>query len=382
MAINISKTQFENETSTLANVPNVGITINLVKLKEKNISLLFNEHFDNGKYSLVLYYPFEYKNSTYIKIVKDFTNTKHMLQKILNSIFLINAISLIFIVIYAIFVAKLLLSPINTLTKKLSKMNENFINPIDIKTIPEEFVPLGEGVNMLINRIQTFVKYQKELFIGTAHELKTPLAVIKLKNEVTLIKKREPEEYIEALKTTNESVNTMNNMVTNILNIGRQEGAQFEKPTEVNLIAVLKQQGLDFQLLAKDQNKKVEIYCNPSTYNAYLQVTLFKQIIQNFLQNALKFTDEGHKVILQSLLTSDGLEISVIDEGCGLQGDMDLFAPFQRQGQKSGAGLGLFLAKSAADTLNAKIDIKNREDAQGTIATLILNSTLTCLLPS
>jgi two-component system, OmpR family, sensor kinase len=382
MAMNITKTQFENEASTLANSSNIGITISLVHLKQKNISLLFNEEEIGDDHYLLLYYPFEYKKSSYIKIRKDFTATKHMLQRILNSIFLINAISLIFIVIYAIFVAKLLLTPITSLTKKLSKMNENFIKPIELNKLPEEFVPLGEGVNMLINRIQTFVKYQKELFIGTAHELKTPLAVIKLKNEVTLIKERPAREYIEALRTTNESVNAMNNMVTNILNIGRQEGAQFEKPSEVNVIDIIKQQGYDFQLLAEDQNKHVEISCNPSAYQAFIQVTLLKQIIQNFLQNALKFTEEGKKVTLQSLLTSHGLEISVIDEGCGLQGDMDLFAPFKRQGQKSGAGLGLFLAKSAADTLNAHIDIRNRTDAQGAIATLTLNSTLTCLLPS
>ena len=381
IALNITKSEFVDNQSFLDNNPNIGVSIELVHLKEKNISLLFNErHIDNNDY-LILYYPYDYKQSSYLKISRDFTTTKSMLKKILNSIFLINAISLIFTVIYAIFVAKLLLSPITSLANKLSAMNENFIKPINLKKVPIEFIPLGESINMLINRIQTFVKYQKELFIGTAHELKTPLAVIKLKNEVTLIKKREPEAYIEALKTTNESVNAMNKMVTDILNIGRQEGAQFEKPINVDVIKLLKTIGEDFQLIANDQNKTLELNFNPSAYAAFMQVTLLKQIVQNFLQNAIKFTPEGKKIILQSLLTADGLEISVIDEGCGLKGDMDLFAPFKRAGDQSGAGLGLFLAKSAADALSAKISIQNRKDGLGTVATLILNSTLTCLLP-
>lgn len=381
IALNITKSEFVNNQSFLDNNPNIGVNIELVHLKEKSLSPVFNEkRLENSDY-LILYYPFEHKESSFLKISRDFTTTKSMLKKILNSIFLINAISLIFTVIYAIFVAKLLLSPITSLTDKLSAMNENFIKPIDLKKIPIEFIPLGESINMLINRIQTFVKYQKELFIGTAHELKTPLAVIKLKNEVTLIKKREPEAYIEALKTTNESVNTMNTMVTDILNIGRQEGAQFEKPITIDVIEVLKSMGEDFKLIANDQNKILEMYCNPSAYTAFMQVTLLKQIIQNFLQNAIKFTPEGKKIVLQSLLTSDGLEITVTDEGCGLKGDMDLFAPFKRSGDQSGAGLGLFLAKSAADALAAKISINNRTDTQGTVATLILNSTLTCLLP-
>lgn len=381
IASNITKSEFVDNQSFLDKNPNIGVSIELVHLKQKNISLLFNEKNIKDNDYLILYYPYDYKKSTYLKIMRNFTTTKSMLKKILNSIFLINAISLIFTVIYAIFVAKLLLSPITSLTNKLSAMNENFIKPIDLKKVPIEFIPLGESINMLINRIQTFVKYQKELFIGTAHELKTPLAVIKLKNEVTLIKKREPEAYIEALKTTNLSVNAMNNMVTDILNIGRQEGAQFEKPINVDVIKFLKTMGEDFQLIANDQNKTLELNLNPSAYAAFIQVTLLKQIVQNFLQNAIKFTPEGKKIILQSLLTSDGLEISVIDEGCGLEGEMDLFAPFKRAGDQSGAGLGLFLAKSAADALGAKISINNRKDGLGTVATLILNSTLTCLLP-
>jgi len=54
----------------------------------------------------------------------------------------------------------------------------------------------------------------------------------------------------------------------------------------------------------------------------------------------------------------------------------------KRQGNKSGVGLGLFLAKSAADGLGAKIKLQNRDDEiDGTIASLILNSKLSCILP-
>lgn len=61
---------------------------------------------------------------------------------------------------------------------------------------------------------------------------------------------------------------------------------------------------------------------------------------------------------------------------------MDIFAPFKRQGDKSGVGLGLFLAKSAADALGAKIKIENRKDGiEGTRASLQLNSKLSCILP-
>jgi two-component system OmpR family sensor kinase len=241
---------------------------------------------------------------------------------------------------------------------------------------------LGATLNHLILRIQNFVKYQKELFIGTAHELKTPLAVIKLKNQVTLMKKRSAQEYIEALNITNKTVDEMNIIVSNILNIGRQEGVQLEKPVEVDVIAILRQKATDFELLAANEGKELKMSFEPNGFMAILQVGLLNQIIQNFLQNALKFTNENGSITLRSYQNSYGLLIEVIDEGCGIDESVDLFAPFKRQGNKQGVGLGLFLAKSASDALGAKIDIKNRTDGvNGTVASLNLNSKLSCILP-
>ena len=74
-------------------------------------------------------------------------------------------------------------------------MNENSLTQIETKTLPKEFISLANSINTLTNRIESYVKYQKELFIGAAHELKTPLAVMKLKSEITLRKKRDIEKY-------------------------------------------------------------------------------------------------------------------------------------------------------------------------------------------
>jgi len=304
------------------------------------------------------------------------------LDKILNYIFIINIAGFLLVVVYAIGLSKMLVVPIKTLSTKLSNMNEHLIQPIKTEELPEEFEPLGTTINHLISRIQNFVKYQKELFIGTAHELKTPLAVIKLKNQVTLIKKRTPEEYIDALKVTNKTIDEMNIIVSNILNIGRQEGAQLDKPTEVDVIKFLKQKADDFKLLAENEGKNLHMSFEPDGYMANLQIGLLNQIIQNFLQNALKFTPKEKSVTIKSSQNSMGLLIEVIDEGCGIDDSIDLFAPFKRQGNKSGVGLGLFLAKSAADGLGAKIKLQNRTDGiSGTVASLTLNSKLSCILP-
>ncbi|MBD3796585.1 MAG: HAMP domain-containing histidine kinase [Campylobacterales bacterium] len=332
--------------------------------------------------SLTLIYPFDTTNNVYLKITKDISATKKLLKKILNYIFIINIAGFLLVILYAVALSKMLATPIKKLSRDLANMNEHLMKPIKMDEIPLEFAPLAVTINHLIARIQNFVKYQKELFIGTAHELKTPLAVIKLKNQVTLIKKRTVEEYIEAIKTTNKTVDEMNVIVSNILNIGRQEGAQLDQPQEVDVIALLKQKANDFKLLAENEHKILEMHFTPDVFMATLQVGLLNQIVQNFLQNALKFTPQGKKVVLQSSQDDFGLLIEVIDEGCGIDESVDLFAPFKRQGNKSGVGLGLFLAKSAADALGAKIKLKNRADGfDGTCASLQLNSQLSCIIP-
>ena len=330
---------------------------------------------------LVLFYPFNIEDQSYIKITKDITPTKHLLKKILNATFIINAIGFLLVIVYAIIFSKMLISPIKGLNRRLSNMNEHMIRPIVVEELPDEFIPLGESINHLINRIQNFVKYQKELFIGAAHELKTPLAVMKLKNQVTTIKKRAPEEYVEAIKISNKSIDEMNAIVGSILNIGRQEGAQLETPIQADVIDILRRKANDFTLLAESEGKALEMEFQPNAFMCTLQESLLNQIIQNLLQNALKFTPQGKKVRLQSHMNDEGLLIEVIDEGCGIDDAVDLFAPFKRQGSKSGAGLGLFLAKSAADALGGELSLRNRDDDLGTVASLLLRSKLHCILP-
>ncbi|PHS56425.1 MAG: two-component sensor histidine kinase [Sulfurimonas sp.] len=360
----------------------LGLDVEVIYLNQSHIGMNMYETTKNHNTQLTLIYPFNFNDYSYLKITKDITATKILLDKILHYIFIINIAGFLLVIVYAIGLSKMLVSPVKTLSTKLSDMNEHLMHPIKIEELPEEFEPLGRTINHLIARIQNFVKYQKELFIGTAHELKTPLAIIKLKNQVTLIKKRSSDEYIYALKTTNKTVDEMNVIVSNILNIGRQEGAQLDKTQEVDIISILKQKADDFKLLASNEDKELIMNFNPDGFMAIIQIGLLSQIVQNFLQNALKFTPKEGIVNLISSQDDHGLLIQVIDEGCGIDESIDLFAPFKRQGNKSGVGLGLFLAKSAADALGAKITIKNRTDGiDGTVASLHLNSKLSCLLP-
>lgn len=312
-------------------------------------------------------------DSNYLVLEKETTLQSQIVEEIFIDIIIVNVTAILLVLFYALFLSRMLLIPIKILSHKLTNLDEKFLKEIDIKSLPDEFLPLGNSINRLISRIQTFVLYQKELFVGVAHELKTPLAVMKTKNEVTLLKPRDSEKYIEALKSNNEAINGMNAMIGSVLEIGRQEGAQFEEPVNTDVIAFLKKLGKNYEVLAKGEEKNLVLDLKPEILNLNIQTSLLTHIVQNFVQNAIKFSPKNSTITISSRLEKSKFIIEVTDEGVGIDESKDLFAPFKRYGNKGGAGLGLFLAKGAAQAIGAEISIKNREGANGAVASLVLN---------
>ena len=340
--------------------------------KQKIDFLNFNK---NDEYFLRLTYPLE--DGTFLQITKDITLERNFLYSIIfKNLFILAIPGFILMLLYSLIVSKSLLKPIMQINKKLSNMDENSLAPIDTKDLPDEFLTLANSINSLTNRIATYIKFKKELFVGIAHELKTPLAVMKLKNELMLKKPREKNEYEEALKLTVKQIDDMNIMITSILDIGRTEGAQFETPTEIDLVDYIRRKTNDYKMLSNQRGIDTIFTSNVSSLQTSIRVTLFNQILQNFVQNAIKFTPDNHKILINLKETKEKIIIKVIDEGSGIDESVDVFAPFKKIGTKNGVGLGLYLAKIASDALNAKISIRNRRDnIQGCVAKLTLSNT-------
>ena len=325
---NLSKVEKPFEYFTLNDSPTKAKLV-----KGKTVSPHFVTEKVGQKTHLTLFYP--YMEDISIALTKDTTHQSKLVDQILIDIIMVNATSILLIIFYVLFLSRMLLVPIKILSRKMTNLNERFLQTVSLDELPPEFKPLGKSLNRLIERIQTFVLYQKELFVGVAHELKTPLAVMKTKNEVTLIKPREGEKYIEALKNNNEAINQMNKMIGYILEIGRQEGAQFEEAVRIDIIEFLNQSANNFKILARGEGKDIATDFAPNRLEMTLQTTLLTHVIQNFVQNAIKFSPRGAVVTLRSRLSENEFTIEVVDEGCGIDESKDLFAPFKRFGDKS-----------------------------------------------
>ena len=350
------------------------INAEIIYLPDVNYSTTHVHQYKKGKeYFFELHFPYNFQQQAYLNISANITKQKHVQQQVYKSIIFVNLLTMGLVILYAYFLSGMLLSTLRILSEKLSKRNESMMEPLEVSELPKEFEQLAQSINTLMMRIQNFVKYKKELFIGAAHELKTPLAVMKTKTQVTLMKRKSTQKDLEdALKQNITSIDEMNKIVSSILEFGRAEGAQFETPVNINVIAFLRKKAEDFKILADAHGQQFEYELIPEQLTFCIQPVLLTQITQNFVQNALKFTPNDKKVLLKSYLCEGNLVIEVIDEGEGIDEKKDLFAPFIRSQTSSGTGLGLFLAKSASDAMGAIISIKNREDTQGTIAKVII----------
>lgn len=342
-------------------------TIKIVVLDEKITQEYYKKQTIKDDVYFSLFVP--YKGNKTLNITKNITKEMWFLENLFEGIILVNFFALILIQLFALAFSNILYKPIHNLSQTLEKVKEYDLETLNNNALPLEFQPLVYSINNLLQRIKNYLSSQKQLFIGIAHELKTPLAVMKTKCEVTLIKERQKEVYTDALKENISSINEMNAIIKMLLDLGRQESAQFEKSSMVDINKILKKIADNFMILSKKENKSFFVEIGEEEVLLTIKPTLLTQIVQNFLQNAFKFTPKGKSILLKSSVEDGKLNIIVMDEGCGIDSELnDIYAPFRRAGNKSGAGLGLFLAKNAANALGGNISLQNRSDKQGTIA--------------
>jgi len=193
---NVAKTIYNKNILNI----NSHLTPHLV-IVETNIKTNDNFYYEiqtTEKHDFLVFY---FKN---LIIKKDITFKNRVMNivTILVALFILGFLILIYI--YSVSFAYKTKEPILKLNRYIENINEKSLHQIPTKQLPKDLHLLAETINRLINRINNFISTQKELFIGASHELKTPLTVIKLKNQVLLLKERPIKDYIEQLYFVNK----------------------------------------------------------------------------------------------------------------------------------------------------------------------------------
>ena len=224
----------------------------------------------------------------------------------------------------------------------------------DDRGAENEIAHLGRTLNVLLDRVAGALRGEQRLTSELAHELRTPLSGIRGEAELTLMSSVGPDTR-ERLERVVSLVDQMSTTITTLLAIARGDVEQISTRTSVDDIIT--------SMLASTRTTETRIEIQRSgdasnglSVNATTEgvTRALSPLIENALQHA------ADHVTLSVRGSSRTVAITVSDDGPGLQDSGDpevLFAPGARDGNSSGAGLGLALARRVARTLGGDVTV-------------------------
>ena len=276
------------------------------------------------------------------------------------------------------FVVNNALIPIVELNKNIKKINEDNLNSnLSIKGANDEIKELTISFNKMIAKLENAFASQKRFNSSVAHELKTPLAVIKTNIDVLKSSNcKSLEEYDKTLAVVEKSILKMNLIIETLLDIIRQENAPLNEIVSID--EILEDIVDDLSIIANKKNIKLKL----TSYNIKNKIKgneiMLYRAFYNVIENSIKYNKINGSIDILCYQDLNTIEVKVIDTGSGIkEEDYDeIFKPFYRcEGinsySKNGVGLGLSLTQSVIKLHGGEIKVKSKLN-EGTEFTFIL----------
>lgn len=286
----------------------------------------------------------------------------------------------IYIIIFTIYYSKKISNELNRPIKMLMEASENISNQnLDFTISYDENNELGTlsnaFENMRINlkeSLQSQWKLEekrKENFSAIAHDLKTPLSIIKTYSESLLNKNLDDKtkKYLETIYRNNERAITL---IENINNVSSVESENFILKSEsVNLLEYINYKKDELTNLGRKEGILVEFNITDNRIILYgnYDILRINQVIDNLYSNALRYSDGD--IIIEVILKNNEMECSIENSSSKLSND-DLNNAFEKfyKGDKSRSfksghsGLGLYIAKEIVNNHKGDIQISNTDE--------------------
>lgn len=294
--------------------------------------------------------------------------TKQFSRQILG----VMALILFFSLILTYYVTGRVLRPLTELTQSIQDINqENLHERVVLPKATGEVRQLTQSFNGMLGRLEESFAVQKQFASNAAHELRTPLAVMKASLQVLELDEQPSyTDYQEFVGDIKESIERLIRTVDNLLALTRNTYA--EKPEQIVLAELLEQVGEEFSQKASELCVNITIQSAAQT--VLTNRTLLYRAVCNLVENALKYNHTGGTVTVKVLEKEKQLGILVSDTGSGMNTEtlQHIFEPFyradlSRSQEIPGSGLGLSIVKIIADLLEGSIEIKS-EPGHGTEA--------------
>ncbi len=336
----------------------------------------------NVKYRLrAINLPVKFYTSTLIiQVGTSSSSIRNLLYKLL--MFMI--IAVILLLIFTSFVGRIFidnaLRPVKEVSDLANTISHKDLNQrIGEKKIDSEMKLLVTAFNSMISRLAQSFGHINEFSSLAAHELKTPLAILRGEIELALESDKTVENYKKLLESNLEEIDHMVRVVKDLLLL-----AKFDYKPEIfkfenfKLRHFLEEIYEHSKVLAETKNIKMNKNLNVDNVLINADKVHLRRLFFNIISNAIKFTESGGAVAINASLSDKKCSIDVIDSGEGISENNinKIFDKFFRVYKdhdwiESGVGLGLNIAQSIAKAHNAEIQVKSVLH-EGTTFTVIL----------
>ena len=271
--------------------------------------------------------------------------------------------------------------PVQQLSAHMKEISPNTLSDsIAIEGGGEEIQELVKSFNQMTEQLDEAFAMQRRFSVSAAHELRTPIAVLRTKLDVFKKKKREQREYDELISTMETYIDRLSSIITDLLEFA--ETSELGETEDVSLDSVIKTVVDDLKSVAQNNMVNVQIDVHSETQSEAQtfivkgNTNLLYRALYNLVENAIRYNNEEGSVNITLETRGQECLVTIADTGVGIAPEQRelVFEPFYRVNKSrsrefGGAGIGLSLVKTILKRHGASITV-SENNPQGSVFTI------------
>lgn len=255
------------------------------------------------------------------------------------------------------------IAPLNILQQTIRDRKPDDLSALETRDTPEELIPLISALNDQLQRLEGNISTQKRFIADAAHQLKTPLAGMRMQAELLMRDARSPQEQIAMLENLKLGTERATRLVNQMLAMARAESPALTEHHILNLVEIARLVVQDF--FNEAQNKNIDFGFEAPDHSVYVkghEVSL-TEMVKNLVDNAIRYTPESGTITVrvQDSDAQGGIVLEVEDSGMGIpESERErVFDRFYRVlgTQVDGSGLGLSIVRETAQQHGATVTV-------------------------
>ena len=250
------------------------------------------------------------------------------------------------------------LMPLRTLSRAIEARSSDSLETIEIRKIPDEVVPLVSALNMLLQRLRQSRDRERAFTGDAAHELKTPLAAIKVQAQVALTA-RDPQRQRRAMQRVVDAVDRSTHLADQLLALARLDESTPLPSSWIDL-AQMAQACLADQHMHAQRKQMSLVLQSDGPVMVHAPPALVRILFDNLVDNAIKYGREAGRVEVSLCSRPGALGLQVKDDGPGVAAqDMPRLNDRFFRGvdhTEKGSGLGLSIVARIVIQLGGELE--------------------------